>query len=57
MHGVLINTYMTFKKIQIMSGGQWRSEGVGVGGGGGGGQLPPGADLRGAPKCLGVYYK
>ena len=55
MHGVLINTYMTFKKIQIMSGGQWRSEGVGVGGGGG--QLPPGADLRGAPKCLGVYYK
>ena len=26
-------------------------------GGGGGGQLPPGADLRGAPKCLDVYYK
>ena len=25
---------------------QWRGEG------GGGGQLPPGADLRGAPKCL-----
>ena len=31
--------------------------GQGGGGGGGGGQLPPGADLRGAPKCLGVYYK
>ena len=27
------------------------------GGGGGGGQLPPGADLRGAPKCLDVCYK
>ena len=23
----------------------------------GGGQLPPGADLRGAPKCLDVCYK
>ena len=30
---------------------------AGPGGGGGGGQLPPGADLRGAPKCLDVYYK
>ena len=29
----------------------------GGGGGGGGGQLPLGADLRGAPKCLDVYYK
>ena len=35
---------------------QWRSEGGG-GGGGGGGELPPGADLRGAPKCLDVCYK
>ena len=31
--------------------------GGGGGGGGGGGQLPPGADLRGAPKYLDVYYK
>ena len=29
----------------------------GRGGGGGGGQLPPGADSRGAPKCLDVCYK
>ena len=35
---------------------QWRSEGGGRGGGGGG-QLPLGTDLRGAPKCLDVYYK
>ena len=29
----------------------------GVARGGGRGQLPPGADLRGAPKCLDVCYK
>ena len=34
---------------------QWRSEGCD--GGGGGGQMPPGADLRGAPKCLDIWYK
>ena len=26
------------------------------GAGGQGGQLPPGTELRGAPKCLDVYY-
>ena len=45
---------------EVYHSGVARGGGGGAGGGGGqggGGQLPPGADLRGAPKCLGVYYK
>ena len=32
----------------LLASSQWCNEG---------GQLPPGTDLRGAPKCLDVYYK
>ena len=52
--GTLIRARLIRRRLSGVARGG--GAGGGGGGGGGGGQLPPGADLRGAPKCLDVCY-